>query len=51
MKTCLHNTLPFLFLRWNMKFVMWIYYKYTVNCVQNIVDKLEIKNHVDGLMY
>jgi len=45
-KACHHDILHFLFLRWDMKFIMWIYYKYTVNCVQSIVDKLEIKNHI-----
>jgi len=48
MKTCRHDILHFLFLRSNMKFVMWICYKYSINCVHNTVDKLEIKNHVVG---
>jgi hypothetical protein len=49
MKHCRHDILDFLFLRWNIKFVMWICYKYSINCVHNTVDKLEIKNHVVGL--
>jgi len=51
MKACRHDILHLLFLLWDMKFVMWVYYKYTKNFVQNIVDKLEIKNHVMGLIY
>jgi len=51
MKACRHDILHFLFLLWDTKFFTWVYYKYTTNCVQNIVDKLEIISHVIGLIY